>query len=254
MANKRSIAWGIAQACHDAGATLIFNYQGERVKENTEELAKTFGEEIAIYPCDVTSDEEIEEFFRKVRLHTNRIDFVIHSVAFAPKQALEGHFVETTREQFKLALDVSAYSLVAVTREALPLMTEGGSVLTMSFLGSTRVIPHYNVMGVAKAALEASVRYLAADLGPRKIRVNALSAGPMNTLAARGISQFTDLLKHAATHSPLERNVEMKELGATGAFFVSDAAAATTGQVIYIDCGYCIMGGGLPGDPISSTS
>lgn len=242
VANKRSIAWAIAQAWHEAGAKLIFNYQGERLKENVEDLTSTFGTDTPAFPCDVTSDEQIDTFFNEVKKRTQKIDLLLHSVAFAPKEALEGRFIHTTRDAFRLSHDISAYSLVGVTRAALPLMSEGGSVLTMSYYGAEKVVPHYNVMGVAKAALEASVRYLAADLGPQKIRVNAVSAGPMNTLAARGISGFGDMLKHAAEHAPLKRNVEMNELGATGVFLASDGAASITGQTLYVDCGYSIMG------------
>jgi enoyl-[acyl-carrier protein] reductase I len=242
VANKRSIAWAIAQAWHEAGARLIFNYQGERIKENVEELASTFGADTAVYPCDVSSDEQIADFFSKVKKQTDRVDLLLHSVAYAPKEALEGTFVGTTREAFRISHDISAYSLVALARETAPLMTNGGSIVTMSYYGAEKVIPHYNVMGVAKAALEASVRYLASDLGPQKIRVNAISAGPMNTLAARGIAKFSDMLKHCAEHAPLRRNVEMNELGATGAFLANDGAAAITGQVLYVDSGYSIMG------------
>ena len=242
VASRRSIAWAIAQAWHQAGARLIFNYQGERLKENVEELASTFGTDTPIYPCDVSDDAQIDTFFSKVREHTDRVDLLLHSVAFAPKSALEGDFVSTPRDAFRVALDISAYSLVGVTRAALPLMTNGGSVITMSYYGGEKVVPHYNVMGVAKAALESSVRYLAFDLGPKKIRVNAISAGPMNTLAARGIGGFTEMLKIYEQRSPLRRNVVPDELGATGAFLASDGAAAITGQVLYVDSGYSIMG------------
>jgi len=242
VASRRSIAWAIAQAWHQAGARLIFNYQGERLKENVEELASTFGSDTPIYPCDVSDDAQIDTFFSKVREHTDRVDLLLHSVAFAPKSALEGDFVSTPRDAFRVALDISAYSLVGVTRAALPLMTNGGSVITMSYYGGEKVVPHYNVMGVAKAALESSVRYLAFDLGPKKIRVNAISAGPMNTLAARGIGGFTEMLKIYEQRSPLRRNVVPDELGATGAFLASDGAAAITGQVLYVDSGYSIMG------------
>jgi enoyl-[acyl-carrier protein] reductase I len=242
VANKRSIAWAIAQAWSDAGATLLFNYQGDRVKENVEELAATFGPDTHLAPCDVTSDESIAAFFDGVRARTPRVDLLLHSVAFAPREALEGRFVETSRAAYLTAHDVSAYSLVALTRAALPLMTDGGSVIAMSYYGAEKVVPHYNVMGVAKASLEASVRYLAADLGPSRIRVNAISAGPVNTLAARGISGFTQMLAHYEEHSPLKRNVLPVELGATGVFLASDGAAAITGQTLYVDSGYCIMG------------
>ncbi|PYJ84885.1 MAG: NADH-specific enoyl-ACP reductase [Verrucomicrobia bacterium] len=220
VANKRSIAWAIAQAWHREGAKLAFTYQGERLKENVEELAGTFGADTLLMECDVTKDD----------------------VAFAPKDALEGEFVNTSREAFRVAHDVSAYSLVALARGAAPLMTEGGSIVAMTYYGSEKVVPHYNVMGVAKASLEASARYLAYDLGPKKIRVNCISAGPVNTLAARGIAGFTEMLKHYEVHAPLKRNVLPDELGAAGVFLASDGAAAVTGQVIYVDCGYEIMG------------
>jgi enoyl-[acyl-carrier protein] reductase I len=242
VANKRSIAWAIAQAWHKAGATLAFTYQGERLKENVEELAGTFGPETLLLPCDVTRDEEIARALAAVREKFGKLHLLLHSVAFAPREALEGTFLNTTREAFRVAHDVSAYSLVALAREAAPLMTEGGSILSMTYYGSRKVVPRYNVMGVAKAALEASTRYLAYDLGPRKIRVNCISAGPVNTLAARGIAGFSDMLKHYEAHAPLKRNVQPDELGATGTFLASDGAAAITGQVLYVDCGYQIMG------------
>lgn len=242
VANKRSIAWAIAQAWHKAGAKLAFTYQGERLKENVEELAGTFGTDTLILPCDVTKDDEIASVFKSVGEKFGKLNMLLHSVAYAPKEALEGEFVNTSREAFRVAHDVSAYSLVALARAAAPLMSEGGSVTAMTYYGSEKVVPHYNVMGVAKAALEASTRYLAYDLGPKKIRVNCISAGPMNTLAARGISGFTEMLKHYEAHSPLKRNVLPEELGATGLFLASDGAAAITGQVIYVDSGYQIMG------------
>ncbi len=242
VANKRSIAWAIAQAWQKAGATLVFTYQGERLKDNVEELAGTFGADTLILPCDVTKDEDIARVFAEVAAKYGRLDLMLHSVAFAPKDALEGEFVNTSREAFRIAHDVSAYSLVALSRAAAPLMTNGGSIVAMTYYGSEKVVPHYNVMGVAKAALEASTRYLAYDLGPKKIRVNCISAGPVNTLAARGIAGFMDMVKHYEAHSPLKRNVVPDELGATGTFLASDGAAAITGQVIYVDCGYQIMG------------
>src|SRR5215467_1961515 len=242
VANKRSIAWAIAQAWHKAGAKLAFTYQGERLKENVEELAGTFGSDTLILPCDVSRDEEIASVFKTVTEKFGKLHLLLHSVAFAPKEALEGEFVNTTREAFRIAHDVSAYSLVALARGAAPLMTDGGSILAMTYYGSEKVVPHYNVMGVAKAALEASTRYLASDLGPRKIRVNCISAGPVQTLAARGISGFSQMLKHYQERAPLKRSCEPAELGATGVFLASDAAAAITGQVIYVDGGYQIMG------------
>jgi enoyl-[acyl-carrier protein] reductase I len=242
VANRRSIAWAIAQAWHQAGARLAFTYQGQRLKDNVQELAGTFGEETLILPCDVTRDDEIAGTFKVLGEKLGRLDLLLHSVAFAPKEALEGEFLNTSREAFRIAHDVSAYSLVALARAAAPLMPAGGSILAMSYYGAEKVVPHYNVMGVAKAALEASTRYLAYDLGPRKIRVNCISAGPVNTLAARGISGFTEMLKQYEARAPLKRNVLPEELGATGLFLAGDGAAAITGQVIYVDCGYQIMG------------
>ncbi len=242
VANKRSIAWAIAQAWHRAGARLAFTYQGERLKENVEELAGAFGADTLILPCDVTKDEEIAGVFKAVGDKYGKLHLLLHSVAFAPKDALEGEFLNTSREAFRVAHDVSAYSLVALARAAAPLMADGGSIIGMSYYGAEKVVPHYNVMGVAKAALEASTRYLAYDLGPRKIRVNCISAGPVNTLAARGIGGFSEMLKHYEAHSPLKRNVLPEELGAAGLFLASDGAGAITGQVIYVDCGYQIMG------------
>ena len=242
VANKRSIAWAIAQAWHREGAKLAFTYQGERLKENVEELAGTFGADTLILPCDVTKDEEIAGVFQTLTEKFGKLHLLLHSVAFAPRDALEGTFLNTSREAFRIAHDVSAYSLVALARGAAPLMTEGGSIIAMTYYGSEKVIPHYNVMGVAKASLEASTRYLAYDLGPKKIRVNCISAGPVNTLAARGVAGFTEMLKHYEAHAPLKRNVLPDELGATGVFLASDGAAAITGQVIYVDCGYQVMG------------
>jgi len=242
VANKRSIAWAIAQAWAREGATLAFTYQGERLKDNVEELAAAFGSDTLILPCDVTKDEQIDSVFKTVGEKFGSLNLLLHSVAFAPKEALEGEFVNTNREAFRVAHDVSAYSLVALSRAAAPLMTNGGSIIAMSYYGAEKVVPHYNIMGVAKASLEASTRYLAYDLGPKKIRVNCISAGPVNTLAARGIAGFLEMLKQYEAHSPLKRNVTPEELGATGLFLASDGAAAITGQVLYVDCGYQIMG------------
>jgi enoyl-[acyl-carrier protein] reductase I len=242
VANKRSIAWAIAQAWAREGAKLAFTFQGERIKENVTELAGTFGADTLILPCDVTKDDEIANVFKTVGEKFGKLNLLLHSVAYAPKDALEGEFVNTSREAFRVAHDVSSYSLVALARGAAPLMTDGGSIVAMSYYGAEKVVPHYNVMGVAKAALEASTRYLAYDLGPKKIRVNCISAGPVNTLAARGISGFQEMLKHYEAHAPLKRNVLPEELGATGAFLASDGAAAITGQVLYVDSGYQIMG------------
>ena len=242
VANQRSIAWAIAQAWHKAGATLAFTYQGERLKANVEELASTFGPDTLILPCDVTKDDEIAAVFSQAARQFGALHLLLHSVAFAPREALEGEFINTSREAFRIAHDVSAYSLVALARGAAPLMTGGGSIVAMSYYGSVKVIPRYNVMGVAKAALESSARYLAYELGPKKIRVNCLSAGPVNTLAARGIAGFSAMLKQYEARAPLKRNVLPDELGAAGLFLASDGAAAITGQVLYVDCGYQIMG------------
>ena len=242
VANKRSIAWAIAQAWHREGAKLAFTYQGERLKESVEELAGTFGADTLLMECDVTKDDHIARVFDEVGKKFGKLHLLLHSVAFAPKDALEGEFVNTSREAFRVAHDVSAYSLVALARGAAPLMTGGGSIVAMTYYGSEKVVPHYNVMGVAKASLEASARYLAYDLGPKRIRVNCISAGPVNTLAARGIAGFTEMLKHYEARAPLKRNVLPDELGATGVFLASDGAAAITGQVVYVDCGYQIMG------------
>jgi enoyl-[acyl-carrier protein] reductase I len=242
VANKRSIAWAIAQAWAAAGAKLIFNYQGERLKENVQELASAFGPDVPLFPCDVASDEEISRFFGQVRQVTDRVDLMLHAVAYAPREALEGAFLDTSRDAFRVAHDISAYSLVALAREVAPFMAEGGSIVSMTYYGAEKVFPHYNVMGVAKASLEATTRYLAYDLGPRKIRVNCISAGPVQTLAARGISGFSTILKHYQEHAPLKRSCDPAELGQTGVFLASDGAAAITGQVIYVDGGYEIMG------------
>src|SRR5207253_2718603 len=212
VANKRSIAWAIAQAWHREGAKLAFTYQGERLKENVEELAGTFGADTLLMECDVTKDDDIERVFSEVGQKFGKLDLLLHSVAFAPKDALEGEFVNTSREAFRMAHDVSAYSLVALARGAAPLMPDGGSIIAMTYYGSEKVVPHYNVMGVAKAALEASTRYLAYDLGPKKIRVNCISAGPVQTLAARGISGFTSMLKHYQERAPLKRSCDPAEL------------------------------------------
>lgn len=242
VANHRSIAWSIARAWLQAGARLAFTYQGERVRSNVEGLVAELGDDIPVLPCDVTVDEDIERVYREVGERFGRLHLLLHSIAFAPKEALEGRFVDTNRSAFQMAHDISAYSLVALARGAAPLMTEGGSIVAMSYYGAEKVVPHYNIMGVAKASLEASTRYLAYDLGPSRIRVNCISAGPMKTLAARGISGFSSMLKHYEEKSPLRRNITSDELGATGTFLASDGAASITGQVIYVDSGYQIMG------------
>ena len=242
VANKRSIAWAIAKAWHNAGAKLIFNYQGERLKENLEDLVSELSADTPFYPCDVSTDASITEFFGNVKKHTSQVDLMLHSVAFAPKEALEGEFINTSREAFRMSHDISAYSLVALSREVAPMMPEGGSIVAMTYYGSVKVVPHYNVMGVAKASLEASTRYLAWDLGQKKIRINCISAGPVQTLAARGISGFSTMMKHYEDKAPLHRSCTTEEIGATGLFLVSKGSAAITGQVIYVDGGYEVMG------------
>jgi enoyl-[acyl-carrier protein] reductase I len=239
VANKRSIAWATAQACMDAGARLAFSYQNERLRENVESL--TSGTDSPLVQCDVSNPEEVEAAFNAVREKFGRLDFLVHSLAFAPREALEGGYVETTREAFLTALDVSAYSLAALARAALPLMTEGGSIVSMTYYGAEKVVANYNVMGVAKAALEASTRYLASDLGPRNIRVNAISAGPLNTLAARGVGNMNVMLRHHAERAPLRRNVEAREVGNAALFLLSPLSSGITGEVLHVDCGYNIM-------------
>ncbi len=241
VANHRSIAWACANACAENGARLAFTYQGERIKENVEKLAAKL-ENSLVVGCDVTNQDEVEQCFATVKKEFGRLDFVIHSIAFAPREALEGEFLDTTREAFLTALDISAYSLAQISRAAVPLMNEGGSIVTMSYYGAEKVVQSYNVMGVAKAALESSTRYLAEDLGKRNIRVNAISAGPINTLSARGVKNMGSMLSKIAEKAPLRRNVEAREVGNTALFLVSDLASAITGEVIHVDCGYNIMG------------
>ncbi len=241
VANKHSIAWAIAQAAVREGARLMFNYQNERLRENVEELAQTI-EGARTYPCDVGNDDQIAEFIRNVEADLGQIDFLVHSVAFAPREELTGEFINTSRQGFATALDVSAYSLVAVSRAALPLMKDGGSIITLTYLGAERVVPHYNVMGVAKAALEATVRYLANDLGPRGIRVNAISAGPIKTLAARGVSGISKMVDHHREIAPLRHATEQAEVGDTAVFLLSSLGRGITGEVVYVDGGYHILG------------
>jgi enoyl-[acyl-carrier protein] reductase I len=220
---------------------LFFNYQNDRLKENVEELVATLPGSKA-FPCDAGDDAQIDSLMNHVGKEAGKLDFLIHSIAFAPREELTGQFVNTTRKGFATALDVSAYSLVALTRAALPLMTEGGSVVTLTYLGAERVVPHYNVMGVAKAALEATVRYLAHDLGPRNIRVNAISAGPIKTLAARGVSGISKMVDHHKDFAPLRRATEQGEVGDTALFLISPLGRGITGEVIFVDGGYHILG------------
>lgn len=241
VANKRSIAWSIAQGLHAAGMKLAITYQNERLEQEAKDLILSLPGAEA-YMCDVSKDEDIDRLFANLKERHGKLHALVHSVAYAPAEELKGDFVNTTREGFRVAHDVSVYSLIAVSRAATPLMADGGSILTMTYYGAEKVVPHYNVMAVAKAALECTVRYLAHDLGKKKIRVNAISAGPIKTLAARGISGLGDMLRSHAERAPLGRNVDVHEVGSTGVFLASDASSGITGEVIYVDCGYNIMG------------
>jgi enoyl-[acyl-carrier protein] reductase I len=241
VANKRSIAWACAESCMNAGAKVAFTYQGERLKEYIDKLTAPIPDTLVL-PCDVTNQEQVDAAFQAVGKKYGKIDFVIHSIAFAPREALEGEFLTTTREAFLTAMEISAFSLPQLALAALPYMTDGGSIVTMSYYGAEKVVMNYNVMGVAKAALEASTRYLAADLGKYNIRVNAISAGPISTLSARGVKGMGSLLGYVGERSPLKRNVQAKEVGDTALFLVSDLSSAITGETIYVDCGYNIMG------------
>ena len=241
VANKRSIAWAIAQALQAAGARLVITYQNERLAEEAKDLIAALPGAEA-FQCDVSRDEEVEQLFAQLKSRYGKLHALVHSIAFAPADELKGEFLATSREGFRIAHDVSVYSLIALARAAAPLMEDGGSILTLTYYGSEKVVPHYNVMGVAKAALEASVRYLAYDLGKRRVRVNAISAGPIKTLAARGISGFGDMLKAQAERAPLQRNVDVNEVAGTAVFLCSDAGSGITGEVLYVDCGYNIMG------------
>jgi enoyl-[acyl-carrier protein] reductase I len=241
LANKRSIAWGIAQKLHQAGATLAICYQNERMKPDAEELISEMPGASG-FQCDVSNDAEIETLFAALSKKYARIDILVHAVAYAPADELRGEFINTSREGFRVAHDVSVYSLIAVSRAAAPLMTESGSIITLSYFGAEKVVPNYNVMGVAKASLEATVRYLAWNLGPKNIRVNAISAGPIKTLAARGVGALGDMLKSHSDRAPLHRNVDQLEVGGAALFLASDLSSAITGEVMYVDCGYNIMG------------
>ena len=241
VANKRSIAWAIAQQMQQAGAQLAITYQNERLKQEADDMIAALPN-AQPFQCDVTRDEEIAQLFEQLKSRYGKLDALVHSIGFAPAEELKGEFVDTSREGFRIAHDISVYSLVALARAARPLMTDGGSIITLTYYGAEKVVPKYNVMGVAKAALEASVRYLAYDLGKNKIRVNAISAGPIKTLAARGISGFGEMLKTQAERAPLQRNVDVKEVAETAVFLASDAGSGITGETIYVDCGYNIMG------------
>ena len=241
LANKRSIAWAIAQKLQESDWRLAVCYQNERLEQEAKDLIADLPG-AAGFMCDVSSDEQIAKLFDELKSRFGTLQGIVHSVAFAPAEELKGEFVNTSREGFRIAHDISVFSLVAISRAATPLMTAGGSIVTMSYFGAEKVVPRYNVMGVAKAALEASVRYLASDLGPKGIRVNAISAGPIKTLAARGISNLGEMLKAHADRAPLRRNVDPAEVGSAAAFLLSNASSGITGEVIYVDCGYNVMG------------
>jgi len=243
VANKWSIAWAISKKLVEEGAELALSYQNERLGKHLRELVPELGlTDPMVMPMDVSSDEQIARYFHELRKHWDQLDFLVHAVAFAPKEALEGAFYATSREAFRIAHEVSSYSLTGLTRAALPMMKEGSSILTLSYLGAERAIPNYNVMGVAKASLEASVRYLASDLGPTGIRVNAVSAGPIKTLAASGISGFSAKQRCHRSTAPLRRDTETDEVADAAVFLLSNMGRGITGQVLYVDGGYCIMG------------
>ncbi len=241
LANDRSIAWGISQALHREGVTLGFSYAGPVIEKRMRPLAESLGATF-IEPCDVSSDADIDQVMARAKDTFGTIDILIHSIAFARQEDLKGRFIDTSREGFLLAHEISAYSMLGLARAARPLMPNGGAMLTLTYYGAEKVVPKYNVMGVAKASLEATVRYLAADLGPEGIRVNAISAGPIRTLAASGISGFRSYLKTFAESAPLRRNITIDDVGATAAFLCGDGARAITGEVLYVDAGYNIMG------------
>ncbi len=241
LANKRSIAWGIAQKLHEAGASLAVCYQNERMKAEAQSLIDELPG-AAGFQCDVSSDAEIESLFAALKEKYGRLDTLVHAIAYAPAEDLRGEFINTSREGFRIAHEVSVYSLIALSRAAAPLMTEGGSIMTLSYYAAEKVVPNYNVMALAKSALESAVRYLAWNLGPRNIRVNAISAGPIKTLAARGIGALGDMMKAHADRAPLRRNVDQLEVGGAALFLASDLSSAVTGETLYVDCGYNVMG------------
>lgn len=239
--NKWSIAWGIAKAAYNEGAKLILTYQGEREKQGVEELSSSLGN-ASVYQCDITSDAQIDDLFSQIKADHGVLHGVVHAIAFAKSDDLKDSFVNTSRDGFALAMDVSAYSLVAVSRRAKELMTEGGSIVTLTYMGSVRVFPGYNVMGVVKAALEASVRYLSHDLGESDIRVNAISAGPVKTMSAKGVKDFGNILDVVKEKAPLKRGIDQDDLGDVAKFLLSDLSRSITGEIIYVDCGFNIMG------------
>jgi enoyl-[acyl-carrier protein] reductase I len=241
VANDRSIAWGIAAKIHSQGAALAFTYQGEALERRVRPLADSVGSDIVL-PCDVTDDASIDAVFRTIEERWGKLDFLVHAIAYADKEELKGKYVNTSRDNFVRSLDISCYSFTAVAQRAVPLMKDGGSLLTLTYYGAERVMPHYNVMGVAKAALESSVRYLAADLGEQNIRVNAISAGPIKTLAASGIGDFRYILKWNEYNSPLHRNVTIEQVGGAALYLLSDLSSGVTGEVHHVDAGYHVVG------------
>ena len=241
VANDRSIAWGIAEAVAKQGAEIAFTYQGDALEKRVKPLAEKVGSNIII-PCDVSSDEAIEETFKLLKEKWDTIDFIVHAIAYSDKEELKGEYVDTTRENFYKTMDISVYSFTAIAQRAAKMMPNGGSMITLTYYGAEKVMPHYNVMGVAKAALESSVRYLAADLGSDKIRVNSLSAGPIKTLAASGIGDFRYILKWNQYNSPLRRNVTLNDVGGCGVYLLSDLSAGVTGETHHVDCGYHVVG------------
>jgi enoyl-[acyl-carrier protein] reductase I len=241
VANDRSIAWGIADAIAKQGAEIAFTYQGEALQKRVAPLAESVGSDIVI-PCDVSSDEAIDQTFNLLKEKWNSIDFLVHAIAYSDKEELKGEYVDTTRENFYKTMDISVYSFTAVAQRAAAMMPNGGSMITLTYYGAEKVMPHYNVMGVAKAALESSVRYLAADLGDNKIRVNSLSAGPIKTLAASGIGDFRYILKWNQYNSPLRRNVTLDDVGGCGVYLLSDLSTGVTGETHHVDCGYHVVG------------
>jgi len=241
LANDKSLAWGIAKALHAQGAELAFSYQGEALEKRVRPLAAELGSDFLI-PCDVTDMDNLDAAFGEIETRWGKLDFLVHAIGFSDKNELRGKYVDTSLDNFLLTMNVSAYSLVAVTKRARPLMAQGGSILTLSYYGAEKVIPHYNVMGVAKAALETSVKYLAMDLGPENIRVNAISAGPIKTLAASGIGDFRYIMKWNEYNSPLRRNVTIEDVGGAGLYLLSDLASGVTGEIHHVDAGYNVIG------------
>ena len=241
LANERSIAWGIARACSDAGAELAFSYQGEQLKKRVGPLAEKLGSDM-VFPCDVTDMSSLDTLFESLKKEWGRLDFVVHAIGFSDKNELRGRYIDTSRDNFNMTMDISVYSFTAVCQRAVAMMNEGGSLLTLTYYGAEKIMPHYNVMGLAKAALEASVRYIAEDVGKDGIRCNAISAGPIKTLAASGIGDFRYIMKWNEYNSPLRRNVTIDDVGKTALYLLSDLASGVTGEVVHVDAGYHVVG------------